>query len=117
LLGVPKELEAYIEGRGLRANVPGQVHGGRVLWHSILVFEQLITDEVNSHAVEPELLYEFVSVVLCTPNAQLVGLTVGAIQPLIHLEYFAEQSLGAFPQPEHLGMCRAQQTPIQLDLA
>lgn len=50
--------------------------------------------------------------VLCTPNAQLVGLTVDALQPLIHLKHFAEQDFRAFPQPEHLGMSRAQQTPI-----
>jgi hypothetical protein len=58
------------------------------------------------------MLYEFVSMVLCTPHAQLVGLTVDAIQPLIHLEHFAEQGFGAVLQPEQLGMSRAQQTPI-----
>jgi hypothetical protein len=50
---------------------------------------QLITDDLHSRAVEPELLYEFVSMVLCTPHAQLVGLTVDALQPLVHLEHFA----------------------------
>jgi len=82
------------------------------LWRSILVLKQLIMDEVNSRAVESKMLYEFVSMVLCTPNAQLVGLTVDAVQPLIHLEHFAEQGFGAFPQPEQLGMSHAQQTPI-----
>jgi hypothetical protein len=53
------------------------------LCHSLLVLNQLITDEVNLRTVDPELLYEFVSMVLCTPHAQLVSLTVGAIQPLI----------------------------------
>jgi hypothetical protein len=52
---------------------------GMLLWRSILVLKQLITDEFNSRAVEPELLYEFVSMVLCTPHAQLVGLAVDAI--------------------------------------
>src|SRR5918995_4775863 len=51
--------------------------------------KQHIMDEPNSRLVEPELLYEFVSMVLCTPNAQLVGLTVDAFQPLVHLEHFA----------------------------
>jgi hypothetical protein len=46
-------------------------------------------DEPNSHPVEPELLYEFVSMVLCTPDAQLVGLSVDAFQLLVHLEHFA----------------------------
>jgi hypothetical protein len=50
--------------------------------------------------------------VLCTPHAQLVGLTVDTIQPLIHLEHLAEHSLGAVLQPEQLGMSHAQHTPI-----
>jgi hypothetical protein len=79
---------------------------------SILVLEQLITDELNLRAVEPEMLYEFVSVVLCTPHAQLVGLTVDALQPLIHLEHLAEHDLGECLQPVQLGMSHAQQTPI-----
>jgi hypothetical protein len=82
-----------------------------------VVLKQLITDDLTSRAVEPELLYEFVSMVLCTPHAQLVGLTVDALQPLVHLEHVAEQGFGAFPQPAQLGMSHAQQTPIQLDLA
>jgi hypothetical protein len=77
------------------------------LCRAILVFKQLITDEVYSRAVEPNMLYEVVSVVLCTPNAQLVGLTVGALQPLIQLEYFTEQSFGLVLQPEQLGMSGA----------
>ena len=48
------------------------------LGRSIVVLEQLMTDERNLRAIEPELLYEFVSMVLCTPNAQLVRLTVDA---------------------------------------
>ncbi len=82
-----------------------------------LILKQLITDEANSRAVEPELLYEFVSMVLCTPHAQLVDLAVDAFQPLIHLEHLAEQGFGMFPQPDHLGMSHAQQTSIELDLA
>jgi hypothetical protein len=62
-----------------------------------LVFDQLITDEVHPRAVEPELLYEFGAMVLCAPHAQLVGLAVDAFQPLVHLEHFAEQCFGAFP--------------------
>jgi hypothetical protein len=58
------------------------------------------------------MLYEFVSMVLCTPHAQLVDLAVDAFQPLIHLEHFAEEGFGAFPQPEQLGVSHAQQTPI-----
>ena len=54
---------------------------------------------------------------LCTPHAQLVGLAVDAIQPLVHLENLAEHSLGAVLQPEQLGVRHAHQTPIQLDLA
>ena len=42
---------------------------GMLLCRSILVLKQLITDELNSRADEPKLLYEFVSMVLCTPNA------------------------------------------------
>jgi len=83
-----------------------------LLCRSIQVLKQLITDEFNARAVEPELLYEFVSMVLCTPHAQLVGLTVDAIQPLIHLEHLAEQSLGTVRQPEQLGVVHAQQTSI-----
>jgi hypothetical protein len=78
----------------------------------LLVLKQLITDESNSRAIEPELLYEFVSVVLCTPHAQIIDLTIDAIQPLLHLEHFAEHSLGAVLQPEQLGVAHAQQTPI-----
>jgi hypothetical protein len=74
-------------------------------------------DQPNSRPVEPELLYEFVSMVLCTPNAQLVSLTVDAFQPLVHLEHFAEHRLGVVLQPEQLGVAHAQHTPIQLDLA
>jgi hypothetical protein len=37
-----------------------------------------MTDQPDLRPVEPELLYEFVSMVLCTPNAQLVSLTVDA---------------------------------------
>jgi hypothetical protein len=81
------------------------------------VLKQLIADEPNSRAVEPELLYEFVSMVLCTLHAKLVDLTVDALQPLVHLENLAEHSLGAGLQPEQLGVGHAQQTPIQLDLA
>src|SRR5215211_4266966 len=54
-----------------------------------LVLKQLIMDELDSRPVKPELLYEFVSMVLSTPNAQLVGLTVDAFQPLVHLEHLA----------------------------
>jgi hypothetical protein len=78
----------------------------------MLVLKQRTTDEVNSRAVEPELLYELVSMVFYTPHAQLVGLIVGVLQPLIHLEHFTEQGFGAFPQPEQLGVSHAQQTPI-----
>jgi hypothetical protein len=78
--------------------------------------KQHIMDEPNSRPVEPELLYEFVSMVLCTPNAQLVGLTVDAFQPLVHLEHFAEHRLRALLQPEQPGVAHAQQSPIQLDL-
>jgi hypothetical protein len=74
-------------------------------------------DEPNLRPVEPELRYEFVSMVLCTPNAQLVGLTVDAFQPLVHLKHFAEHSLGVVLQPEQLGVAHAQHIPIQLDLA
>jgi hypothetical protein len=42
----------------------------------IVVLTQLITNEPGARPVEPELLYEIGSMVLCTPNAQLVGLTV-----------------------------------------
>src|SRR5919107_5566019 len=100
------------------ASKPSPVEGGTdarrgmPLPRSIVVLKQLITDEPNSRAVEPELLYEFVSMVLCTPNAQLVGLALDVLQPLVHLEHFAEQGFGAFPQPEQLGMSHAQQTPI-----
>jgi hypothetical protein len=94
-----------------------QTHGTHALCRSILVLKQLITDEFDSRAVEPELLYEFVSMVLCTPHAQLVDLTVDAIQPLVHLEHLAKRSLGAVLQPEQGGVGHAQQTPIQLDLA
>jgi hypothetical protein len=80
---------------------------GMPLCRSIVVLMQLITDEPNSRAVEPELLYEFVSMVLCTTNAQLVGLAVDVLQPLVHREHFAEQGFGAFPQPEQLGMSHA----------
>ena len=51
---------------------------GMLLCRSIVVLKQLIMDEPNLRPVEPELLYEFVSMVLCTPNAQLVSLTVDA---------------------------------------
>jgi hypothetical protein len=74
-------------------------------------------DEFNSRPVEPELLYEFVSMVLCTPNVQLVGLTVDAFQPLVHLEHFAEHRLGVVFQPEQLGVAHAQHAPVQVDLA
>ena len=50
-------------------------------------------DEFNVRTVEPDLLYEIVSMVLCTPNTQLVGLTIDTFQPLVHLELFAEHSL------------------------
>ncbi len=82
------------------------------LLRSIVVLKQLITDEPTSRAVEPELLYEFVSMVLCTSDAQLVGLAVDVLQPLIHLEHFAEQGFGALPQPEQLVMSHAHPTPI-----
>ena len=78
---------------------------------------QLITDEFNVHAVEPELLYEILSMVLCTPDAQLVDLTVDAFQPLVHLEHFVEHCLGVVLQAEQLGVAWAQHTAIQLDLA
>src|SRR5215213_11116869 len=83
------------------ASKPSPVEGdtearrGMPLRRSIVVLKQLITDEPNSRAVEPRLLYEFVSMVLCTPNAQLVDLAVGAFQPLVHLEHFAEQGFKA----------------------
>ena len=50
--------------------------------------------------------------VLSTPNAQLVGLTVDAFKPLVHLEHFAEHSLGVILQPEQLGVAHAQNSPI-----
>jgi hypothetical protein len=87
------------------------------LCRSIVVLKQLITDEFNSRPVEPELIYEFASMVLCTPNAQLVGLTVDAFQPLVHPEHFAEHSLGVVLQPEQLGVAHAQHTSIQLGFA
>src|SRR5215203_5998671 len=55
--------------------------------------------------------------VLCTPNAQLVGLTVDAFPPLVNLEDRAKHSLGAVLQPEQLGVGHAQHAPIHLDLA
>jgi hypothetical protein len=55
--------------------------------------------------------------VFCTPYAQLVGLAVDAFQPLVHLEYFAEHSLGVVLQAKQLGVGHAQHTPIQMDLA
>jgi len=73
-------------------------------------------DELDSRPVKPDLLSEFGSMVPCTPNAQLVGLTVDAFKPLVHLEHFAEQSLGVVLQSEQLGVAHAQHTPIQLDL-
>ena len=72
---------------------------GMPLCRSIVVLTQLIMDEFNLRPVEPDLLYEIVSMVLCTPNAQLVGLTVDAFQPLVHLEHFAEHRLGVVLQP------------------
>jgi hypothetical protein len=90
---------------------------GLPLCRSIVVLKQLSMDEFNSRPVEPELLYEFVSMVLCTPNVQLVGLTVDAFQPLVHLEHFAEHSLRALLQPEQPGVAQAQHTPIEVDLA
>jgi hypothetical protein len=56
------------------------------LCRSIGVLKQLITDEPNLRTVEPELLYHLVSLVFDAPHAQLVGLTVDAFQPLVHLE-------------------------------
>jgi hypothetical protein len=87
------------------------------LGRSIVVLEQLMTDERNLRAIEPELLYHLVSLVLDAPHAQLVSLTVDAFQPLVHLEDRAKHSLGAVLQPEQLGVGHAQQSPIQLDLA
>jgi len=55
--------------------------------------------------------------VLCTPNAQLVGPTVDDFQPLVHLEHFAKHNLGVVLQPEQLGVAWAQHLTIQLDLA
>jgi hypothetical protein len=69
------------------------------LCRTIVVLKQLITDESNSRAVEPELLYHLVSLLLNAPHVLLVGLTVGAIEPLVHHEHRADQILGAFPPP------------------
>jgi hypothetical protein len=69
------------------------------LCRSIVVLKELITDEPNLRAVEPELLYHLVSLVLDALHAQLVSLTVDAFQPLVHLEDHAEHSLGAVLQP------------------
>ena len=85
---------------------------GMPLCRSILVLKQLITSDLNSSAVEPELLYDLVSLVLNAPHAQLVDLTVGVLKPLVHLEDHAEHSLGAVLQPEQVGVENAQQTPI-----
>ena len=62
---------------------------GIPLCRFIVVVQRITTDEFDSRAVEPDLLFEFVSMVLCTPNVRLVGLTVDAFQPLVHLEHFA----------------------------
>jgi hypothetical protein len=51
---------------------------GMPLGRSIVVLEQLMTDERNLRAIEPELLYHLVSLVLDAPHAQLVSLTVDA---------------------------------------
>jgi len=83
----------------------------------IVVLTQLIADERDLRPLGPHLLYEFVSMVLCAPNAQLIGLTVDAFQPLVHLEHFAKQSLGVILQPEQLGVALAQHAPIYVDLA
>ena len=73
---------------------------GLPLRRSIVVLTQLIMDKFNLRTVEPDLLFEIASMVLCTPNAQLVGLTIDAFQPLVHLELFGEHSLAAVLQPE-----------------
>ena len=57
-------------------------------------------DEFNLRPVEPDLPYEIISMVLCTSNTQLVGLAIDTFQPLVHLELFAEHSLGVVLQPE-----------------
>ena len=74
---------------GPASHIPDWHTEGLLLCRAIVVLKQLIMDEPNSRPVEPELLYEFVSMVLCTLNARLVGLTVDAFQPLVHLEHFA----------------------------
>src|SRR5215213_7203888 len=74
-------------------------------------------DEPNVRTVDPELLYDLVSLVFDAPYVQLVSLTVDAFQPLVHLEDRAKHRLGAVLQPEQLGVGYAQHAPIQLDLA
>src|SRR5215210_577764 len=108
----------------LRASKPSPIEGGTKtqaegmpLGCLIVVLTQLIADEADSRPVGPHLLCKFVSMVLCAPNAQLVGLSVDAFQPLVHLEHLAKQSLGVIHQPEQLGVALAQQAPIYLDLA
>src|SRR5919107_5111338 len=84
---------------------------------SIGIPNQLITDDPNSYAVEPELLYDLVSLVFDAPHAQLIGLSVDAFQPLVHLEHHPKHKLRAVLQLEQLGVAHAQHTPVQLDLA
>jgi hypothetical protein len=88
-----------------------------LLGRSKVVLKQIMTDEPNLRAVEPDLLYHLVSLVLDAPHAQLVSLTVDAFQPLVHLEDHADHSLGAVLQSEQLGVAHAQQSLLQLDLA
>jgi len=63
------------------------------------------------------LLHYLISLVQNPPPAKFVCSVVGIVQPLVHLEYCAEQGALSHLQPQQLGMGHAQQAAVQLNLA
>ena len=64
---------------------------GMILSRHIPVLKQLIMDEFDACAVEPQLLHQLLSLMLYAPHAQLIGLTIRAIWPLVHLKRLGRQ--------------------------
>jgi len=63
------------------------------------------------------LLHYLISLVQNPSPAKLVFSIVGVVQPLVHLEYCAEESFLSRLQPQQLGVGHAQHPAIQLSLA